>query len=382
MILFMHLRGHFDVPLSAFRPFQLYQGVTFFFILSGFILSLVHPTVGREGTPEFLLKRLARIWPAHLATFALVLVIFPRESWNSSGFGFSWLQVPANLALVQSWVLVPAYVFSFNAPAWSLSVEFAFYLLFPLLIKNFDCTWHIKLAAALGLVAIVVFCCSYLNVGWVSPNHEPTFGTVILANPLTNLFFFILGMTTCLMWRRYSEQIKIGIVTGTAVEVSTLGLVALSLYCCALPATFEGYTIGEPLLVWLLIAGGVSSLPLAGLIFVAALQSGLLARLLSFRVFIFLGEISYSVYLVHRIILIYYIDRDALPRVFAGILWLPYLAIVFLSSYLIWIIIERPARRWIIGFVTTREPQRWSRFKIVSVPAAVAALAVLTLGHR
>jgi peptidoglycan/LPS O-acetylase OafA/YrhL len=72
--------------------------------------------------------------------------------------------------------------------------------------------------------------------------------------------------------------------------------------------------------------------------------------LLSLRIFVLLGEISYSIYLVHQILLRWYRwERDA----FLGIAeWLQlgaFVAVLLVLSYLIWSMIERPARARIVG---------------------------------
>ncbi|UQX01930.1 acyltransferase [Streptomyces sp. RerS4] len=107
-------------------------GVSFFFVLSGFVLAWSTPTSPTGwGMVRFWRRRLARIYPLHLATVlaALALVYF-------LGAGEKPTAGPllANLSLVQSWIPEVRYFQGLNPVSWSLAVEAFFYVGFPLLI--------------------------------------------------------------------------------------------------------------------------------------------------------------------------------------------------------------------------------------------------------
>jgi peptidoglycan/LPS O-acetylase OafA/YrhL len=112
-------------------------GVDVFFILSGFVLTHAYRdriAAGQLSYGEFLLARAARIYPAHLAVLAFVLVMvagaslvgaeFDGELYNAEGFA-------ATLLLVHAW-FPPGLVAEWNGPSWSLSAEWAAYLAFPI----------------------------------------------------------------------------------------------------------------------------------------------------------------------------------------------------------------------------------------------------------
>lgn len=148
-----------------------YLGVDLFFVLSGFVISMVYGswftggppgaalpgTGGRAGQDRtgqdrtgtagavavFLMRRAARVWPLHAAVLAALL----------AGAALSGGPLPsprfalANFMLVQGWGVSG----EINAPAWSISTEMLAYLLFPLLVGPV-LRW--RWGAALGLAAV------------------------------------------------------------------------------------------------------------------------------------------------------------------------------------------------------------------------------------
>jgi peptidoglycan/LPS O-acetylase OafA/YrhL len=125
--------------LTAFAGIG-YVGVSFFFVLSGFIL--VYTYEGRNiELGNFWQTRFARIYPAYI--FSLLLT-FPFFYWGALKlhvpfFAFAgdhfWLTTLLVLLLLQAWV--PPAALSWNAVSWSLSVEAFFYALFPFALKRF-----------------------------------------------------------------------------------------------------------------------------------------------------------------------------------------------------------------------------------------------------
>jgi len=117
-----------------------YVGVSFFFVLSGFIL--VYTYAGRNIVlRDFWQTRFARIYPAYL--FALLLTspfwIIGALKMHVPFFAFGERHFALTSALVvlllQSWV--PGAALSWNAVSWSLSVEALFYLIFPFVLLRF-----------------------------------------------------------------------------------------------------------------------------------------------------------------------------------------------------------------------------------------------------
>ena len=116
-------------------------GVSFFFLLSGFILAYNYhgwfaAGVRAAAYRAFLRARFARVYPLHLLTLLLATPLVLGQWWGAGApagpsaklLVTSWL---AHLALLQAWVPVPLLQNLWNAPSWSISAELLFYLLFP-----------------------------------------------------------------------------------------------------------------------------------------------------------------------------------------------------------------------------------------------------------
>jgi peptidoglycan/LPS O-acetylase OafA/YrhL len=144
---FCEQRGYFGVPALDALVGKGYLWVEFFFALSGFVLIHVHGAEAKSlfrvrGLLIFLQKRLARLYPLHLATLLLLAAIVGVTRAMAPLIGqtsiFDQPYHPivsagtfvANLFLVQAWNLF-GYL-SWNAPAWFVSVEFLLCILFPI----------------------------------------------------------------------------------------------------------------------------------------------------------------------------------------------------------------------------------------------------------
>jgi peptidoglycan/LPS O-acetylase OafA/YrhL len=113
-----------DVLRFLFQPGPV--GVSFFFILSGFVLTW---SARNADTPRaFWRRRVAKLLPNHLVAWSVVLVAFVML-----GTSFTLGEAGLNATLLQAWVPRESIYFGMNTPSWSLSCEAFFYLLFPAL---------------------------------------------------------------------------------------------------------------------------------------------------------------------------------------------------------------------------------------------------------
>lgn len=296
--------------------------VDFFFVLSGFVIALSYgESVGTwRGIGVYLRRRFARIYPLHLLTFILFLVpvifltITHRPIPNPEKYDLAL--IPAQLLLVHSWPLNVG--LSFNYPAWSISVEFAMYLLFPLIV------WVNRRAGLIAPAAVVVGGFAAIEImratGIMMAEHWDDNYSPIRALPT-----FTIGMIIAASFRKITWGLEIGMVSL---------LVAIAL----MVAHANNY---------LIIAAFTSS------IFFTA--SGELARpnhYLNLRFIRMLGDASYSVYMLHAFVLIVLVGT-IWPRLKTGPMPVSYGIIILLQicclSVLTYNIFEKPMRDWISG---------------------------------
>ncbi|MCX5880717.1 MAG: acyltransferase [Deltaproteobacteria bacterium] len=357
VIVIHHSKGSFGLDSQWLMELPTSQPVSFFFVLSGFILVYVYPSLkGMKDVSRFLIARFARIWPLHVVTFLLVLLFIPANLRNRGGMDIPSL-ILTNLCMVQSWVPIWNYYFSYNWLSWAISTEFAFYLFFPWLLNAWHRTWHIKLLCALLMVVAII---SYANMADL-PSGEAMgttehVGYAGLVNifPLGRLFEFALGMALALAFPRMTSILSPGRTFGTIIEGVALsmavGIMAMSPFIAR--SIFHYYPwIGESGKKWLLI-GGLPCGFYGLLILLMAMEKGLFSRLLSRGFLRGLGEMSLSIFLLHQILVRYYQwrieDITNLPNWFLyGFLW----AVLLLGSYVLMILIEHPCRQFILGKV-------------------------------
>lgn len=383
MIVVTHSRGSFGNAADLGAPFDLTLGVSFFFMLSGFVLTHVYPSLEGPGSRRFLVARLARLWPAHLATFALLFLLLP-EALRSTTRGYTLPAALSNIFMLHAWIPFIESYFSFNAVSWSISTELGLYLLFPLLIHNFRRTWHTKYALALVVAAVLGGLTTSLGLTKQKYGELlPDAGGMVIANPLVNLHLFVLGMATWLAWQRLAPRFSVGIGIATMLEAGALVLSALAVY--------SSLAVGErveSVAPWLWATGQFDRLPIslpplsfAALILTMALGRGLVSRILSLAPCVFLGEISFGVYLLHLVLLRWYWntlnweDLAAIPHpVQYGLFWLATLT----GAWLLRWSIERPARALIRAWWQCHEPSLSpARWRVIGGVVAAATAAIL-----
>lgn len=295
-----------------------YLGVDIFFILSGFILTHVYYEAfrpfNRREYWRFLTIRLARIYPLHLFALGVLLLLvclpgfvqrYPPSFFQASGFILSAL-------LLQNWT--PQAVM-WNGPAWSLSAEWAAYLVFPLLltlIRSVRTRAGALMGAAISLMLLAgIFIAQDRAMDAVGPK----------AGLLRLIFEFTAG---CFLCRAYREGLPQNFPWGITDGLALAALAA----CFSWPAL-------APL----------SVLPFGYLILSLAQHDGSLQWLTSRKLIVFLGEISFSLYLMHWILIqISEWFASWLGRSFAqtaSVLLLPEMLLVAIVT---WHFVEKPAR--------------------------------------
>jgi peptidoglycan/LPS O-acetylase OafA/YrhL len=129
-------------------------GVGFFFVLSGFVLTYVYGNQGlRHKMANYFVARFARIYPVYFLSFVLAFGAILLDLWAHRPVpGNIAIMVPTYLLMLQTWV--PAYSLEINVAAWTLSVELAFYVLFPFLLPSLS--RMNRKGAAIGMIVCAI----------------------------------------------------------------------------------------------------------------------------------------------------------------------------------------------------------------------------------
>ncbi|WP_340588366.1 acyltransferase [Erythrobacter alti] len=248
-------------------------GVDIFFVLSGFVLAYVYATKVLDRTfnyREFLINRIARVYPLHLATmFALLL---PLTLFHALGLQISGTQqldgrgsydpvltIFTHLFAVHAWGFDP--ITYFNGPSWSISAEWFAYLLFPVFGVAFLRT---GLMASTVMASALLIAVSSVAFGWlgVSPAALPSGYGIWRILPE-----FAIGLVAYRYWREAK---------------SSWGWVLIGLGFATLILDPTKFTV-----------------PLGA----AGVVVGFAMVRFDSRVLHFLGKISYSTYMIHALVI-------------------------------------------------------------------------------
>jgi peptidoglycan/LPS O-acetylase OafA/YrhL len=346
MILLLHLSQLFQFNNhSALQGLALWQGVSFFFVLSGFILAYVHPRIETaEQSNRFMLARFARIWPTHFVAFLFTIALVPTV-----------LHIPnlipvaaANLCMVQVWTFNPAVSESFNSVSWTISIELFFYFCFPFLIQDFDrkikARWLVATILSLSFIAL---CMAPLVAGYPQGTLPPSL--YLGENPICRLFEFNLGIFVCWLFKRKIQLRDLSTTVATILEITAIVAIALAVDLSNLwPSQYATGAISV-VRAWAIDMGGAPAY--AALILLVATEKGKIAQFLNKKLLVRLGEISFSMYMFHLSVL-YALTKyqSSFANLPGWILPTSGTILCLIISHLNFTFIETPLRRKIMGF--------------------------------
>ncbi len=352
MIVLVHINPVFgSMGLATSLPLD--QGVSFFFVLSGFILAYNYPVlVGEKDILAFLKARIARIWPAHLAAIALLVVLTAHLNVGRESIASAAFAAFANLFLFQSLIPVRKVFFAFNPVAWSISTELFFYFTFPLLIAKSFFSWRFKL----GLLAVIVILHLWFVAAWEIPFDSMTLKSasvegLIYINPAVRVFEFFSGVLAYWGFMRLRLYANYSPSIFTAIEVVSVVLTLVVMYYSAhFQALFAGQESSFTKVIHFYLHKSGSFWMFALLIMVFAFGKGWLTTVLSLKPMILLGEISFALYLVHRTVLEWYqINAVYFEHLPPWSIVVGYWLLTLLIAYLLHKAVENPCRKLLIA---------------------------------
>lgn len=331
-------------PLTFFfseRHLTGQAGVEFFFLLSGFILIYAHRELFRgqvsfAQVKDFWIARFARIYPVQILTLCLGVYMVLHAAglgWFFSNIELHSFALLTQLTLTQSWVQIDS-PFNYNMVAWSLSDEAFFYLLFPVLaVALFALVKRARLwslgALALTLWGIGVYLATVVHDTWFFYTFPPI-----------RLIDFAIGACCGIAFVSLGDWSRMRVGAATALEVvAAAGIVFAIAVTPSVPALL-GYAF------WLAPFCAFA-------IYVFAHERGLVSKLLSSAAFVYLGEISYSFYMLHMLILTAIFVHGWRYPIAAGVLSL---ILCIAVSSVVYERFEKPMRKRIRSLFTESAP--------------------------
>jgi peptidoglycan/LPS O-acetylase OafA/YrhL len=303
-----------------FRPG--YVAVDIFFVLSGFVITAVHRDLTRPGLAGFFMRRIFRVYPLHLFLLAVILGLW---LWSEARFGAHnpterLRDLPVVILLLQPYLI---HGLTWNTVSWSIGVEILCYALFPLGIGGLRRLEFTGCALILLMMAAIErHVHSEFIWGWPAVARGLAgFGLGTVVQQMTRL--------TRVPSARAASLIEIG----------------------ALLAILLAVMVGYPRII---------PLCAAALIWALAAERGVIARGLSAGWCVWLGRISFSVYLIHPTLIdLAFVwlppGRLGLGHTADGVVWTMLVAALLLGvATMSWAWVEEPGRRFGI-----RLAKRW-----------------------
>jgi peptidoglycan/LPS O-acetylase OafA/YrhL len=284
-VVVFHLLGPLPGPAATVERYapillQAWFPVDVFFVMSGFVMAYVYgATFAKEVTARdyylFFAARVARLYPVHLFAMAILALgtlpfVYRQPDFLSPDGRYAWTAGLASLFMLHSpWIDHRTW----NYPSWSISAEWHAYALFPFvaafgwLRRPFVAIVGLVLCTAIPLVV-------YLQ--GTGPDPEPTNTPVVLLRVIP---LFLAGMLVyALLEKGYFARI------GTTTSLLVIGAIVVLL---DLPSLHYLAVLLVPPLV------------------VVALRNPAVRDVLSSRWLLFLGAISYSLYMTHAVVVIF-----------------------------------------------------------------------------
>lgn len=301
-------------------------GVSYFFTLSGFVMIIAY---GRRAETidyiSYLKNRIARILPLYyLAMVIMLIYLFIRIHLLKvpSVYVPSFTDMILNLFLIQGWIFGKAT--TINTAAWSLSAEAFFYILFPLLFN--------KIYSKVSMLSVFIFIFSFFILSQLFFNigiqKYPQLLSYFLYNPLLHLNEFVVGnLIGFFMLRQTKLPAK-----STLIPVSVFFILSIAFALVHI----EGISFHN----------GFFIIFFAPIIYLLAVDNGIIADILRRKFFVYLGEISYAVYILQFPVYLFF----TATLTFLGFkinqpLFFVYLLVLIFASSISYELIEKPCRQ-------------------------------------
>jgi peptidoglycan/LPS O-acetylase OafA/YrhL len=318
-----------------------YASVSFFILLSGFVLGYNYNAKARAGelsNVRFYEARFTRLYPIYLLSLILAFKVIPIE-WGAHTHGMFWTGMVLSPLLLQGWI--PEIATFLNTPAWTMSAESSYYVLFPWMAR-----WkkpervgpHLAkmgLVWTLGLVPGALY--TIYNPDGLAHVDRFSYGKWLQAlkyTPIPHLASFVFGV----------------LLANLDEIVPRIGQLRLWVGIFGFGATFVVLT-QAPRLPYAMLHDGLF-MPLFGCIIIGLAGVNPLSKLLGIPPLVFVGEASYCLYLLHFNLWNLIHDSHVLDRLGLARFdpWISYVLLIGLALMALHFV-EKPAQRVLRGWM-------------------------------
>lgn len=314
-----------------------YVGVNFFFLLSGFILTYNYADkqdAGQFNRAQFWQTRISRLYPIYLLGLAISIPILELE-WKYRTHGNFFLGLSLTAIMQQGWS--PKLATFWNTPAWTLSCEVAFYLLFPLLLAiKWPKSVRNLLLILLGCwLASMVLPAIYMwlrpdGLGPINRSSNSYWLRAVKLTPLPHLASFTFGIVLSRLNDRlnFSNKVRFWLAVGGIGAVTAVMM--------------QGQKVP-----FLLMHNGLIS-PLFALAILGLTGRHFITDVLGWRVFVIFGEASYCLYIIHFNLWDWIHRSGILVRLHLMRFdpWISYVALE-IAALVAYRLVEQPSRHWL-----------------------------------
>lgn len=286
LLIFRHFDIFNDLKIEGWETYMRYfaegfLSVNFFFILSGFCISYGYYEKlksNKISSLEFFKKRIIHIWPIHFIFLLLALFLY---YYNNISLGLFQLKFFVNLFLLQSFIPSLDYFFSYNGLSWAVSNEVFYYFLFTMIV----CISIRKQYVMCAVIWIIIL----LNIVIANQNGNVD-GWFFYINPIFRFGDFLIGVV---LYHLYNRNVMLSYIrsNATIMEIFSVLILFISIY------------LGSKYDNWLWKCQVWYTVTCIPLIYFFSISNGILSKILSNKLFSYLGSIAYPLYLSHQLVL-------------------------------------------------------------------------------
>lgn len=310
-------------------------------MLSGFVIALSYEdkiVEQRITHKEFFIKRIFRLYPLHIVCWIIAICLSQLSSFTLTRVGLSFF----NLFLFQSWIPIRSIYYSFNAVSWCLSDQIFFYFAFPFIVVLINRIGKRKSFYCFAFIAVCFFLSSFfVSDKWVQ--------AVYYIFPLSRLIDFLLGIFLYYAYKRIRQCKNYTMKGNTQISIKNSLIEILVLLI------FVAFMVCDTKVPILYVYGMYYWLPMSLLILAFAClnnRKGIMSYVLSRKIFVSLGNISFSFYMIHTLV-IQIVDR-VFVKAGLNLEWYMRLAIVLVLATGFAFLLEKKYEKPLYKYLTNR----------------------------